>query len=132
MQEPSLFAIDQFQPKGDRHVGHATPPLQGWKSVRVFGLQFERLQDSHKEEKQLSLGQGLPRADPLARRERDEALVSNDSPLLVEKALRIEPVPLLPVVVPLQEGLVIGQDEVSPWYLVTADLVVMFFTYIMK
>ena len=83
------------------------------------------MQDSHKEEKQLGLGQGLPRADPLARRERDEAPVSDDSPLLVEKALRIELVPLLPVVVPLQEGLVVGQDEVSPWYLVTADLVVI-------
>ena len=125
MQELHLFAIDQSYPKGERDVGHATPPLQGRQSVRVFGLQSERLQDSHQEEEQLGPGQGLPRADPLARRERDEALVSDDSPLLVEKALRVEPVPLLPVVVPLQEGLVVGQDKVSPWYLVTADLVVI-------
>ena len=117
-----LLAIDQSQSERYRYISHAAAPLQRGQSFWVFRLQFESLQDSHQEEEQLGLGQGLPRAYPLARGERDEAIVLDDFPLLVQESVGIELFPLLPMVVPLKEGLVVCEDKVSPGDLIAPDL----------
>ena len=108
LDSSSCFVLLQFENldvERQRNRGEPSLVHHGRQVVLVLRLEPEVLQEAREEEENLCPGQPLPRADPLAHRERDEELAPLDLGAAgVEKPLRPKDVSVVPRV-PREQGL---------------------------
>ena len=100
-----MVQFENLDVERQRDRGQPSLVHHGRRVVLVLRLEPELLQEAREEEEYLRPGQPLPRADPLADRERDEELVPLDpGAARAEKPLRPKEFSVVPRV-PREQGL---------------------------